>query len=103
LKKIQIAATRDNDADAMTGILDENFMYINGSGKIYDRDSYITAICSHEITYSSDLQLNVTSTSFAIPSSERATHPDAGAPFAEVLAPGLPESLFRPPQQASSS
>jgi sugar lactone lactonase YvrE len=47
--------------------------------------------------------LYVTSASFAIPSSERATHPDAGAPFAEVLAPGLPESLFRPPQRASSS
>jgi hypothetical protein len=33
---------------------------INGSGKIYDRDAYITAVRSHELTYSSDLQLTET-------------------------------------------
>jgi hypothetical protein len=40
--------------------LDKQFIYINGSGKIYDRDSYTNAVRSHELTYSSDLQLTET-------------------------------------------
>ena len=60
LEKVRIVAIRDNDADAMAGILDEKFIYINGSGKIYDRDAYTTAVRSHELTYSSDLQLTET-------------------------------------------
>jgi hypothetical protein len=60
LEKVRIVAIRDNDADAMAGILDERFIYINGSGKIYDRDSYTTAVRTHELTYSSDLQLTET-------------------------------------------
>lgn len=60
LEKLRIVAIRDNDADAMAKILDEKFIYINGSGKIYDRDSYTTAVRTHELTYSSDLQLTET-------------------------------------------
>ncbi len=60
LEKVRIAAIRDNDADTMGRVLDEKFIYINDSGKIYDRDSYITAVRSHELTYSSDLQLTET-------------------------------------------
>lgn len=60
LEKTRIEAIRCNDADAMTSLLDEKFIYINGSGKIYDRSSYITAVRSHELTYSSDLELTET-------------------------------------------
>jgi hypothetical protein len=60
LERVRIVAIRNNDADAMAGILDEKFIYINGSGKIYDRDTYIAAVRSHELTYSSDLQLTET-------------------------------------------
>ena len=60
LEKVRIVAIRENDADAMAGILDEKFIYINGSGKIYDRESYATAVRTHELTYSSDLQLTET-------------------------------------------
>lgn len=60
LERLRIVAIRSNDANAMAGILDEKFIYINGSGKIYDRDSYTTAVRTHKLTYSSDLQLTET-------------------------------------------
>ena len=60
LERLRIVAIRSNDANAIAGILDEKFIYINGSGKIYDRDSYTTAVRTHELTYSSDLQLTET-------------------------------------------
>ncbi|MEO6224687.1 MAG: nuclear transport factor 2 family protein, partial [Sphingomicrobium sp.] len=60
LEKVRIVAIRDNNAEAMAEILDEKFIYINDSGKIYDRDSYTTAVRSHGLTYSSDLQLTET-------------------------------------------
>ena len=60
LEKIRIAPIRSNDADAMAGILDEKLIYINGSGKIYDRISYTIAVCTHELTYSSDLRITET-------------------------------------------
>ena len=50
-----VRAIRRNDADAMNGIIDEKFIYINGSGKIYERDSYVKAVRTYQLTYSSDL------------------------------------------------
>lgn len=60
LEKLRIMAIRSNGADAMARILDEKFIYINGTGQIYDRDSYTTAVRTHELTYSSDVQLTET-------------------------------------------
>lgn len=60
LEEVRIAAIRDNNADAMAKIIDEKFIYINDSGKIYDRGSYLTAVRTHELTYSSDLRLTET-------------------------------------------
>ena len=60
LEKIRIVAIRNNDADAMAKILDEKFIYINDSGRIYDKHAYTTAVRTHELTYSSDLQLTET-------------------------------------------
>jgi ketosteroid isomerase-like protein len=60
LEKVRIAAIRENDAEAMARILDEKFIYINDTGKIYNRDSYITAVRTHELTYSSDVELTET-------------------------------------------
>ena len=60
LEKVRITAIRGNDADAMAGILDEKFIYITSTGKIYDRNSYTNAVRTHELTYSSDLQLTET-------------------------------------------
>lgn len=60
LEKVRIVAICDNDADAMAGILDDKFIYINESGRIFDKDSYLRAVRSHELTYSADLQLTDT-------------------------------------------
>jgi hypothetical protein len=60
LEKLRIIAIRGNDADAMAKILDEKFIYINAAGKIYDRDAYTTAVRTHELTYSSDVQITET-------------------------------------------
>jgi hypothetical protein len=60
LERVRIEAIRKNDADAMSRIIDDKFIYINGSGKIYDRDSYVNAVRSHELIYSSDLDLTET-------------------------------------------
>lgn len=60
LERVRIEAIRTNDADAMVGIIDDKFVYINGSGKIYDGDSYVKAVRTHELTYSSDLDLTET-------------------------------------------
>lgn len=60
LERVRIEAIRKNDADAMNGIIDEKFIYINGSGKIYDRDLYVKAVRTHQLTYSSDLELTET-------------------------------------------
>ena len=66
LERVRIESIRKNDADAMKGIIDEKFIYINGSGsgsgsgKIYDRDSYVKAVRTHQLTYSSDLDLTET-------------------------------------------
>lgn len=56
LERVRIEAIHKNDADAMNGIIDEESIYISGSGKIYDRDLYVKAVRTHELTYSSDLE-----------------------------------------------
>lgn len=60
LERVRIEAIRTNDSDAMGRIIDDHFLYINGSGKLYDKDAYIDAVRSHELTYSQDLSLTET-------------------------------------------
>jgi ketosteroid isomerase-like protein len=60
LERVRIDAIRRNDADAMNGIIDEKFVYINGNGKIYDRDSYVNAVRTHQLSYASDIDLTET-------------------------------------------
>ena len=55
-KRVRIEAIHKNDADAMNRIIDEESIYINGSVKIYDRELYVKAVPTHELTYSSDLE-----------------------------------------------
>ena len=59
-EQIRIEAIRTNDADAMERILDENFLYINSDGKLYDKETYVKSVRSHELTYASDLELTET-------------------------------------------
>lgn len=60
MERLRIEAIRANDASAMDGIIDEKFIYINDSGKVYDRGSYFTAVKTHELTYDSDLTITET-------------------------------------------
>jgi hypothetical protein len=59
LEQVRIDAIRANDADTMVQILDEKFIYIN-EGTIFDKRSYITAVRTHRLTYSRDLDLTQT-------------------------------------------
>src|SRR3954463_247689 len=60
LEKVRLDAIRTNDANAMTNILDEKFIYISSRGIVYDKKRYIAAVRSRELTYSDDLDLTET-------------------------------------------
>jgi hypothetical protein len=60
LEQTRIAAIRSNDAETMALILDNKFIYISSRGKIYDKQAYLTAVRSHGLTYSTDLDLTET-------------------------------------------
>jgi ketosteroid isomerase-like protein len=60
LEQERRAAIRENDADTMDRILDVKFLYINHDGTIYNKESYVRAVRSHELTYSSDFDLTET-------------------------------------------
>lgn len=54
---MRIEAICRNDVEAMDRILDQKFIYIHNRGNIYDKAAYLTAIRTHGITYSDDLDL----------------------------------------------
>jgi hypothetical protein len=60
LEQRRIEAIRLNDVDAMSQILDDKFLYINSSGTIYDKDKYLRAVASHQLTYAGDVELTET-------------------------------------------
>jgi hypothetical protein len=59
-EETRITAIRTNDSAAIAGILDDLFIYINARGMIYDKGSYVAAVHSRALTYSSDLELTET-------------------------------------------
>lgn len=56
----RVAAIRANDSETIRCLLDDLFLYINSRGELYDKDSYVAAIASHEITYSDDIDMSET-------------------------------------------
>ena len=50
-------AIHANDIEAMARILDDAFIHINASGKLYDKPRYLRAVGSHGLTYSADVEL----------------------------------------------
>ena len=60
VERVRIEAIRHNDADVMQSILDPKFVYINGNGQMYSRDSYIAAVRRRQLAYFSDLELTET-------------------------------------------
>jgi len=53
----RIEATRSNDVDALAPLLDNNLIYINSVGGIYDKESYLTDIRTHCLTYDRDFDV----------------------------------------------
>jgi hypothetical protein len=56
----RIEAIRANDVETMTSIIDDRFLHINSSGKIYDKEAYVRAVRTHQLTYSDDVELTET-------------------------------------------
>lgn len=57
LEQARLIAIRSNDANAMSLILDEKFIYINYRGTIYNREGYLNAVRCHELTYDTDIDI----------------------------------------------
>jgi hypothetical protein len=53
----RIEATRNNDVDALAPLLDDDLVYINSVGEIYDKRSYLNDIRTHRLTYDSDFDV----------------------------------------------
>jgi hypothetical protein len=60
LERRRIEAIRQNDVETMSSLLDDKFLYINSSGTIYDKQMYLRAVSSHQLTYSGDVDLTET-------------------------------------------
>ena len=60
LERRRIEAIRQNDVAMMSNILDDKFLYINSSGTVYDKQMYLHAVSSHQLTYSGDVDLTET-------------------------------------------
>jgi hypothetical protein len=58
----RIEATRNNDVDALAPLLDDGLIYINSVGGIYDKESYLTDIRTHCLTYDRDFDVLETET-----------------------------------------
>jgi hypothetical protein len=57
LERERIEAIRTNNVASIASILDDRFLHINSSGKIYNKQSYMLAVRSHQLTYSDDVEL----------------------------------------------
>ena len=62
LERRRIEATRNNDVDALAPLLDDNLIYINSVGGIYDKKSYLSDIRTHCLTYDRDFDVLETET-----------------------------------------
>jgi ketosteroid isomerase-like protein len=57
LERRRIEATRANDAEALAPLLDDELVYINSVGALYDKQGYLRAISSHGLTYDRDFDV----------------------------------------------
>lgn len=60
LERRRIEATRANDVDALAPLLDDDLIYINSVGGIYDKKSYLSDIRTHCLTYDRDFDVRET-------------------------------------------
>ena len=57
LERLRIKATRANDVDALAPLLDDDLIYINSVGDVYDKAAYLRAIETHTLTYERDFDV----------------------------------------------
>jgi hypothetical protein len=60
LERLRIEATRANDIDALARLLDDELIYINSVGDVYDKAGYLRAIATHALTYERDFNVRET-------------------------------------------
>lgn len=60
LERLRIDATRANDVDALAPLLDDDLLYINSVGDVYDKAGYLRAIETHALTYERDFDVRET-------------------------------------------
>lgn len=60
LERRRIEMTRANDADGLEPLLDENLIYVNSAGGIYDKPSYLRKIRTNCLTYDEDFDVRET-------------------------------------------
>jgi ketosteroid isomerase-like protein len=60
LEQLRIEATRRNDADVLAPLLHEQLIYVNSAGEVFDKERYLRAIRTHELTYDRDFDVRET-------------------------------------------
>ena len=60
LERRRIEMMRANDADALEPLLDENLIYVNSLGGMYDKPSFLRKIRTNCLTYDDDFDVRET-------------------------------------------
>ena len=60
LERRRIDATGANDVDALAPLLDDDLVYINSVGDIYDKDQYLHALQTGGLAYDKDFDVRET-------------------------------------------
>ena len=60
LERRRVEMTRANDADALEPLLDDNLIYVNSAGEIYDKPSYLRKIRTSSLSYDEDFDVRET-------------------------------------------
>lgn len=60
LERRRVEMTRANDADGLESLLDENLIYVNSAGGVYDKPSYLRKIRTNCLTYDKDFDVRET-------------------------------------------
>jgi hypothetical protein len=60
LERLRIVATGSNDVEALAPLLDDDLIYINSVGDVYNKSGYLDAIRTHRLTYGPDFDVRET-------------------------------------------
>jgi hypothetical protein len=60
LERQRIEATRINDADELAALLDDQLIYVNSAGQMYDKSHYLHDIRTQALCYDRDFDVHET-------------------------------------------